>query len=289
MGKEATKFAFVFYLTNRVQNALIIRCFTNAIEEIVNVIAFYYYLKLTSSLTRDTLIFTGLLSVQFMIRNTAPIGWIPLLFIRVFKDGAFCSFLGAAILVAVPIVVLAIYFDSLVYAELERAPFRWVVTGYNFIVVNLVEDRAKYFGDHPTWFYVGAFLPAIFNVVYPISIYSVVYYMRDSWAKGQSPDMMYMTCFYIIIFSIISHKEKRFMLPIVPFVFLAIGYTLVRKVKTWRALVYRTLVGSAIVEIAIFIFYSIHHNLYVFTDHILARAQSEGTHPHSLYTEKRYD
>ena len=179
-------------------------------------------------------------------------------------------------MVAAPIVFLAIYFDSWFYAKLEGKPFSWVVTGYNFIVVNLVEDRAKYFGDHPTWMYVGAYLPAIFNVVYPLCIYAVYFYMRESWSKGQSPDMMYMTLFYILVFSIISHKEKRFMLPIVPFVFLALGYLLVRKVKAWRGLVYCTLLGSVIVEIGIHAFYHVHHNLYKLTDHMLARAAAEG-------------
>jgi hypothetical protein len=43
VGKQATMIAFIFYLTNRVQNALIVRCFTNSIEEIISIIAFFYY------------------------------------------------------------------------------------------------------------------------------------------------------------------------------------------------------------------------------------------------------
>jgi len=49
-------------LTNRVQNAFIVRCFTNGIEEIVNIVAFYFYMKLDSKLSKNTLIFTALLS-----------------------------------------------------------------------------------------------------------------------------------------------------------------------------------------------------------------------------------
>ena len=55
--------ALIFYLTNRVQNSLIIRCFTNSIEEILTIIGFYYYRKVGASVTRETVIFTALVSV----------------------------------------------------------------------------------------------------------------------------------------------------------------------------------------------------------------------------------
>lgn len=35
VGKHATMVALIFYLSNRVQNSLINRCFTNGIEEIL--------------------------------------------------------------------------------------------------------------------------------------------------------------------------------------------------------------------------------------------------------------
>ena len=43
VGKSATQVAFVFYLTNRVQNAFLIRCFGNGIEEILTIVAFDFY------------------------------------------------------------------------------------------------------------------------------------------------------------------------------------------------------------------------------------------------------
>ncbi len=66
------------------------RCFTNSIEEILNIIGFYVYLNLENQrIGKFTALFTIILSLQFVIRNTAPIAWIPLLFIKVFRDGAF--------------------------------------------------------------------------------------------------------------------------------------------------------------------------------------------------------
>jgi len=101
---------------------------------------------------------------------------------------------------------------------------------------------------------------------------------------------MYMTIFYIIIFSIIAHKEKRFMLPIVAFVFLVLGYLLVRKTRVWGKKVIKTIIWLSIVgEIGIHLAYYIHHNLWVMTDYMLIKNQSLDSHPHSLYTMKRFD
>ena len=168
-----------------------------------------------------------------MMRNTSPIGWIPLLFIKVFRDGAFVPFLISAILIALPIVVAATYLDS-AYYSMGQDQFEWTFTGLNFLRINVLEGLSKYFGDHPTWFYFGAFGPAMFTAAYPFILYSVYFYTKESLIQGKSPEMMYCTIFYVVIFSLIPHKEKRFLLPIFAFCVLAFGYLLVRKAKVWK-------------------------------------------------------
>ena len=63
VGKEATMIAFVFYLTNRVQNSLMIRPFTNSVEEILTIVAFWFYNNVDSRLSKDTAVFTALVSI----------------------------------------------------------------------------------------------------------------------------------------------------------------------------------------------------------------------------------
>ena len=41
-----------------------------------------------------------------------------------------------------------------------------------------------------------------------------------------------MTAFYILFFSFIGHKEPRFLLPILPFIFLMIGHYIVYLFKS---------------------------------------------------------
>ena len=69
--------------------------------------------------------------------------------------------------------------------------------------------------------------------------------------KRRSPEMMYATIFYIFIFSIIPHKEKRFLVPVVPFCMLALGYMLLRKLKSWKSKVTCLIWFSVIAEIIV--------------------------------------
>ena len=101
---------------------------------------------------------------------------------------------------------------------------------------------------------------------------------------------MYCTIFYVFIFSLIPHKEDRFLLPVVAFCLLALGYLLVRKAKVWKGGVKCLAWTLIIVELVVQAAYHVHHKLWIFTDHILAKAdQDPGYYPHSFYTMRRFD
>lgn len=119
------------------------------------------------------------------------------------------------------------------------------------MLVNLVEGLSKYFGDHPWWFYLLVFGPAMFTVIYPFVIYGAYFYTYESLKQGKSPEIMYASIFYFIVFSIIGHKEKRFLLPIFAFCVLAVGYLLVRKIRVWKNWVCFLIYLSVVVELTI--------------------------------------
>lgn len=115
VGAPATRIAFLFYLTNRTSNEFMTRCFSNSVETILYIIAYYYFLGVRDKFNINTAIMTALISLSFMIRNTSPVGWVPLLFYKVIYEGALIPFLIAAIVVALPIIGLCILLDSLYY------------------------------------------------------------------------------------------------------------------------------------------------------------------------------
>lgn len=70
-------------------------------------------------------------------------------------------------MVALPILALCTYVDTVYYGGTE-----WVFTGVNFLKVNVVHGLSKYFGEDPWYWYLIAFAPAIYTVIYPLVIYA---------------------------------------------------------------------------------------------------------------------
>lgn len=134
-----------------------------------------------------------------------------------------------------------------------------------------MEGLSKYFGDHPTWFYLLVFGPAMFTVLYPAVLYGAYFYTRETLKLGKSPEIMYMTFFYVFVFSIIGHKEKRFLLPIFAFCALTVGYLFVRKAKAWKSKITCFIYFAVFVELSIQAFYQVNHRLWVFTDYMLSK------------------
>jgi len=87
-------------------------------------------------------VLTAALSVSFMIRNTSPIGWPPLLLIKIIKDKSLAAFLIAGVVIFIPVVFASILIDSIYYG-IQDFP---VITAYNFVKANLAEGLSKYFG-----------------------------------------------------------------------------------------------------------------------------------------------
>ena len=71
--------------------------------------------------------------------------------------------------------------------------------------------------------YILNFLPKdIMKGFYPFTLIGAYKYFQGR----NSPDLVYLTGFYILFFSLIGHKENRFLLPILPFLFLLTGFSL---------------------------------------------------------------
>ncbi len=213
----------------RVYNELIIRTFSNSVETIFQIIAFYYFLKVTKKFDKNIVKLTFLLTISFMIRNTSPIGWPPLILIKMMKDRSWIPFILAFFLVFLPVVFLSITVDSYFYGEFP------VITSLNFMRVNLSEGLSKYYGSFPLHFYLFGVLPLFFTVAFPAVLFGYYYYIRDNFtiSQHQTPYIAILSLFYLFVFSLIAHKEVRFMLPIIPFSALMAGYAL----KKWAKIV----------------------------------------------------
>ena len=113
------------------------------------------------------MILTALITIAFIGRNTSCVGWIPLLAIKVFREGALFPFIISALTVAIPCILIMVYIDSLYYGGEE-----WTFTSVNFLKINILEGLSKFFGEDPWSWYVLAIGPVIFTVAYPFLLYA---------------------------------------------------------------------------------------------------------------------
>jgi Alg9-like mannosyltransferase family len=86
------------------------------------------------------------------IRNTSIIGWIPLLLFKMVEQRAFKTFIRAGILIAVPTMIMIIVIDSLYYGQLT-------CTAYNFLVINVFDNRSAEFGVESSLKFVTDYIP----------------------------------------------------------------------------------------------------------------------------------
>ena len=183
-----------------------------------------------NSFNMNTVLLTTTITLSFMMRNTSPIGWVPLLAIKVLFEGALLPFLIAGIFVAVPVMAFTIYVDTLFYKGTIDL-FDPVLTSYNFMKVNLLHNLSAYFGTDPWWQYIFVFALAIFRIMWPAMVLSLFNHLRTKQNKKEWPYLTFYNVFYLIVFSVIPHKEMRFLLPILPFAFIMIGELLAQIIK----------------------------------------------------------
>lgn len=165
VGKEATRIAFLFYLTNKAFNEIILRCFANGIEAVLNVVAFYYFLKCKDSFNASYAKMTALLIINFMIRNTSAIFWVPLFLIKIIKDRAFPPLLISLVLVALPVLCICIFLDTAFYGFKEI-----VVTPYNFLYYNVILGYSSHYGIDPPYEYLTSIFPICFTILVPFLV-----------------------------------------------------------------------------------------------------------------------
>ncbi len=115
---------------------------------------------------------------------------------------------------------------------------KWVFTAYNYFSVNLIQGKAAEFGTDPFYYYILKFLEQGFM---PISFLLLTFLII---AIFKNPKHISIWAFvpFVAIHFIISHKEIRFLFPMIYLlpIFATLVFSYVKKIyaqKFWRILV----------------------------------------------------
>ena len=215
-GKKAARVALLLYLANQFLNMYLIKTFGNSVETILQLVLFYYYFRISNKFDRNISLVAFLAVVSFMSRCTAPIGWVFLILHTIVKKKTFLLFIKAGIFIAIPTLLLLVAIDSFIYGVFTFVP-------YNFYYENIVKNVSAQFGVSPATVYLFKTLPEAFYGMFLVLIAAIVFDLMQCLKKKEFPHFFVLVITFLISFSLIPHKEDRFILPVIPFLILILG------------------------------------------------------------------
>jgi phosphatidylinositol glycan class B len=184
------------------------RTLINTLEAILTMIALSFYPWGPHNEDTGFLWIVALLSY---IRPTAAISWIPLciyhmkkskyLFVELF----FKRYLFIGLVVGAALAGLDSYFHgSLIF------------TPWEFLKVNVINEIGSFYGTHPWYWYFSSGLPAVLGIgliPFLLSVFSAI----KSWDYLERRQVLLVSIILtIFVYSLLPHKEFRFLLQILP-------------------------------------------------------------------------
>ena len=168
------------------------RSFANSFELSLTIISLYY---LEASQISKSLLFAA---INCIIRPTNSIIWIFYLPYEFFNHTSYimdASFIGSIVL-AIDSSVNYYYYSS------------WKLPLIEFFKFNVFDNLSAFYGvSDPSFYFVQAIPLLLLNYL----IFFLIGILKTPWSEFKS-----LMLFYLVIFSFISHKEFRFIYPLMP-------------------------------------------------------------------------
>ncbi|XP_043777083.1 GPI mannosyltransferase 3 isoform X4 [Cervus elaphus] len=181
------------------------RTLTNTMETVLTIIALFYY-PLEGSKSMNSVKYSSLVALAFIIRPTAVIPWIPLLFRHFWQE----------------------------QRKLDLILHQFLPVGFVTLSLSLIIDRiffgqdlGSFYGSHPWHWYFSQGFPAVLGTHLPFFIHGCFL------APKRYRIFLVTVLWTLLVYSMLSHKEFRFIYPVLPFCMVFCGYSL-NNLKTWK-------------------------------------------------------
>lgn len=203
------------------------RTLINTFEATLTTIALSYY----PWSTKERSCYLWIVGLLCIIRPTAAIPWIPLCLFHIMESKH--SALELLVKRFIPIGVLTVGFgvavDYLLYGHL-------VLTPVNFFKANVLNNIGSFYGSHPWYWYVTTGWPAVMGICIVPFLLSVVNLITGDYQPNLSIRRKLLTSilFTIFVYSLLNHKEFRFLLPVLPMAMYLVADYLSRVTRSLR-------------------------------------------------------
>ncbi|KAL0728091.1 hypothetical protein Bca4012_024184 [Brassica carinata] len=198
---------FMFFCMNRT--------FSNCLETVLTIMGLYYWPCIRDS-SKDHPVNRkwGLViaALACALRPTSAIIWLYVGTLELFLTPNKVKFI---VLEMIPIGSLVLGFTCL----LDRLMYgSWVIVPLNFLKFNFLSSGGDYYGTHPWhWYFSQGFLVMLFTFT-PLSVAGMI--------KSKNQKLSALILWVLTIYSLLGHKEFRFVLPVLPIALIFSGYAL---------------------------------------------------------------
>ncbi|XP_015392934.1 GPI mannosyltransferase 3 isoform X2 [Panthera tigris] len=140
------------------------RTLTNTMETVLTIIALFYY-PLEGSKSMNSVKYSSLVALAFIIRPTAVIPWIPLVFRHFWQEQ---KKLDLILYQFLPIGFITLSLSLII----DRVFFgQWTLVQYNFLKFNVLQNLGTFYGSHPWHWYFSQGFPAVLGTHLPFFIH----------------------------------------------------------------------------------------------------------------------
>uniref|UniRef100_A0A8D2LS93 Mannosyltransferase n=1 Tax=Varanus komodoensis TaxID=61221 RepID=A0A8D2LS93_VARKO len=211
-GAETAKWVYFCQMTSWFTWYCCTRTLTNTMETVLTTLALYYY-PLEGKKMGSSLPHLALVALALTIRPTAAVPWAPLLLWHFWKahrnQGNQLIALGGSLLV-----------DRIFFGK-------WVAVQLNFLKFNALQNVASFYGTHPWHWYVTQGLPVVIGPHLPFFVHGCFR------APKRHRLFLAVVLWTVAVYSTLSHKEFRFVYPVLPLCMTFCGHSL-SQLRRWR-------------------------------------------------------
>ncbi|XP_061612458.1 GPI mannosyltransferase 3-like isoform X2 [Phyllopteryx taeniolatus] len=196
------------------------RTLTNSVETTITSLALCYF-PLPASKTHSSKKYLSLVAFAIIVRPTALIVWLPLLIHHFWQDE---NKLRLVVHDYIPIGASAVVISTLI----DRIFYeKWIFVHFNFLNVNVLDGVANLYGTHPWHWYLTQGFPVI------IGPHLLFFFYGCFLAYKRYRILLVTIAWTIGVYSLLPHKEFRFIYPVLPFCMIFCGASVAR-MRTWR-------------------------------------------------------
>lgn len=195
------------------------RTLTNVAEQVFTAGALSMYPWRGQKLPGTSWGYLWLVGLSCMMRPTAVVLWLPLIVLHIARESHSRMFLLKRLIFTV-----VCCFGALMLCD--RWFYRkWVCTPWNFARLNFVADVGAHYGKNPWHWYFTNGLPAVLA----LHVLPFVLGIR----VGRCRLLAAVIIWHMLVLSLVSHKEFRFLLPIFPLAMCVCGAGMARLPRSW--------------------------------------------------------